>query len=251
MIERGAGSVTFEPDSSLIDNTSNLVVDAIAAFNRISGTSIWPDVVVEKRIPIASGLGGASADCAATLFAMNQLSGQCLDETTLLDMAASLGSDVPFFLGSRAARVSGRGTDLQPVRIPSGFVVIVSPNIQIAHKTQTLYSALRAEDFSNGTRIEQQVRHLNQFRTIDRDLLDNAFETALHRISATARSIADEMTECGVKQHWLSGAGPSRYAIFDDRDLADRTAIRLRDRLGDRAKVYSTTFSSTGPRIVR
>jgi 4-diphosphocytidyl-2-C-methyl-D-erythritol kinase len=244
-----SGSVSICPPGTALTISSNLVVEAIAAFNAATGNRIVPDIELEKRIPIAAGLGGASSDCAATLLALNELTGNPIDRERLAEIAASLGSDVPFFLGSPAASVSGRGTEIRTVRAPAGAVLIVSPNIKIPNKTRTLYAALRPEDYASGDSVARQAAHLDSFGSIDRDSLGNVFDVALARISDSAQSFADELTSCGVNQHWLSGAGPARYALFDDWDECERMAISVRERLQGKAQAIATRFATHGLRV--
>jgi 4-diphosphocytidyl-2-C-methyl-D-erythritol kinase len=243
------GSVSVHPSGSHIEGPGNLVEQAISAFNEVTGLRIVPDIKLLKHIPIAAGLGGASADCAATLLALNELAAHPLCNETLSEIAASLGSDVPFFLGSPSAMATGRGTETRPVRMPTGAVLIISPRIRIANKTRTLYAALLPGEFSSGVMVDQQAQHLNATGEINRECLDNAFDAALVRISEHARSIANGLTACGLSRHWLSGAGPSRYALFDDTDECDRMAILLRERLGGTARVIATRFATHGLQV--
>jgi 4-diphosphocytidyl-2-C-methyl-D-erythritol kinase len=102
----------------------NLAEAALGAF-RARVPELPPlHVQIEKRIPVAAGLGGGSADAAATLRAANRLTGDQLDADALRELAASLGSDVPSQVEPRHALVSGVGELVEPIELPLAFAVL-------------------------------------------------------------------------------------------------------------------------------
>jgi 4-diphosphocytidyl-2-C-methyl-D-erythritol kinase len=94
---------------------SNLILRAAVVLADATGVRGFADFLLEKRIPAAAGLGGGSADAAATLRVLNELWGCGLGEDALRDLGASVGSDVPALLGGGAWLASGRGERLEPV----------------------------------------------------------------------------------------------------------------------------------------
>jgi 4-diphosphocytidyl-2-C-methyl-D-erythritol kinase len=243
------GLVNFEPCCPDIDTHDNLIVKAIHEYNRIAGTGSTPDVTVIKRIPVASGLGGASSDCASTLSAMNALNANAVCPEELEAIAATLGSDIPFFLGSPTAMVSGRGTTLRRVPTPPGAVLIVSPDIAIPKKTTTLYSALNSKDFSDGSAVSQQMDRLASPGTIEPSLLANAFSRALSDVSPESAVVEAWMADAGITKSWLSGAGPSRYTLFDTLAECKLAEERLRQTGLNRSRVFSCTFLQSKPSL--
>lgn len=108
-----ANSLEFQcSDSTLPVDSSNLVVKAVNLFRQAAEFKEGLNIFLEKKIPSGGGLGGGSSDAAFTLKALNQLSHQPLSPEALIHLAAQLGSDVPFFLGSPLARCQGRGEKL-------------------------------------------------------------------------------------------------------------------------------------------
>jgi len=106
----------------------NIVFRSINLFRERTGFSEGLKVTVEKRIPAGGGLGGGSSDAAATLLALNELAGFPLNRAALLETAAALGSDVPFFIcQTGAALVTGRGETIEPIKAPRLFIVLVNP----------------------------------------------------------------------------------------------------------------------------
>src|SRR4030095_8769672 len=90
-------------------DSGNLVYRAAATFLGAAGIKDGVRIHLEKRLPLAAGLGGGSANAAITLVGLNELFGQAMSTTKLAELAASLGSDVPFFLQTQPALATGRG----------------------------------------------------------------------------------------------------------------------------------------------
>jgi len=118
--------------------SENLVFKAVSLFRKHTGFKNSLKISLEKHIPLGSGLGGGSSDAASTLLALNSLAETIpgikpLDAVSLAELGAVLGSDVLFFLKKcRAARVSGRGEQIQPIEIPSDmWFVLVKPDFSI------------------------------------------------------------------------------------------------------------------------
>ncbi|MDQ3541957.1 MAG: 4-(cytidine 5'-diphospho)-2-C-methyl-D-erythritol kinase [Chloroflexota bacterium] len=196
-----------------VSQDTNLILRAVDAFRQATEPPIHVCVSAIKRIPMASGLGGASADAAATILALNALVSDPLPDEALRELAASLGSDVPFFLGSPLALGSGTGTELLP-RTPVPFdILLIVPNLTIPNKTGTMYGMLDASDCSDGTRIENGVRALAKREFPDRQSLANTFERPLYALAPVLialRRTLESLDSLGVG---LSGAGPAHYVV--------------------------------------
>jgi 4-diphosphocytidyl-2-C-methyl-D-erythritol kinase len=204
-------------------------------------------IALRKRIPVASGLGGASADAAATLLVLDRLHGLKLSPAELHKTAAGLGSDVPFFLHGGLALASGRGERIESLpNVKPAYAVIVSPNLTIPNKTATLYGLLRASDFSDGSRAGVVAEALGRGELPPPELLENAFTRALYDRFEDLQSLPATMRRCGARTVALTGAGPSHYALFDDLDEAHQVATRLRYALTANAKVHCARFPVPG-----
>ncbi len=218
---------------------ANLVGRALSAFKHRSGSSIEVDISVSKRIPMAAGLGGASADAAATLIALNALIDVPLIDSHLHEIAASLGSDVPFFLGSPLAHSSGTGTSLSPLQPVSFDAILVVPKVTIPRKTATLYGLLEPSDFSEGSLIEHGVQALVRTGVPDQQSLGNAFERPLYALVPELSQLrqALETVECAAIG--LSGAGPAHYVVPSLGSVRE-TELALRALLPPDVQVVST-----------
>ena len=112
-------------DPSLPTGEENLVVRAVKLFREATKLTAGIKIVLEKKIPHGAGLGGGSSDAASTLLGLNELFAAGLQENDLLELAAQLGSDVPFFVVRSAAICRGRGEVVVPTSLTSRFSLLL------------------------------------------------------------------------------------------------------------------------------
>lgn len=206
-------------------------------------------VSLRKSIPIAAGLGGASSNAATVLLLANALFGAEVAPEALHNAAASLGSDVPFFLGSITALASGRGEELTPLpSLRDAFFVLVTPGVDIPRKTVTLYGQLRQEDFSDGSRMTSLVERLRTGSGIDSGHLRNAFERPLLHFLPELERIPALMRSFAGQRVGLSGAGPTWYAVVDSLEEANMLAALVRERVPS-ARVETAQALTDRPEI--
>ncbi len=147
-------TLTFEPSSRLAlevvgdptvpSDATNLVWRAADALRRAAGQpELGARIRVEKRIPAGGGLGGGSSDAAATLVALDRLWGTKAGSPRLLQLAAELGSDVPFFVQGGLQRGRGRGEQLEPLPAPARPLELVLAFPSFGCPTPQVYKALR------------------------------------------------------------------------------------------------------------
>jgi 4-diphosphocytidyl-2-C-methyl-D-erythritol kinase len=116
VFERGGNSIQLScSDQTLPVDARNLVYRAAANFLAAANISDGVKIHLEKKIPLAAGLGGGSGNAATTLLALNELFGQPLAAEKLHEIAAVLGSDIPFFLQNKPALATGRGEKILPL----------------------------------------------------------------------------------------------------------------------------------------
>ena len=234
LAETPGSDVTLSVTGPAPAGEENLAVAAVRALRDRAGVNHGAAVHLEKAIPVAAGLGGASSDAAAALVAASCLWSLALPGADLADTAAGLGSDVPFFLHAGTALVTGRGERIRPLP-PLGEVwfVIVTPRLAapLPRKTATLYGALTPADRSTGERVREQARRIAAGLPLDPALLENAFARPLYGLRPELRRVPLEMREAGAPFVALSGAGPSHYTAFADAAAADAYARELRPRV--------------------
>ena len=110
----------------------DLCLRAARALQTQSGTALGADISIDKQLPWGAGLGGGSSDAASTLLALNRLWGLRWPRERLLALGATLGADVPFFIGGENAFVEGIGEQLTPLQLPPQRFVVVKPDAAIA-----------------------------------------------------------------------------------------------------------------------
>lgn len=186
-----------------------------------------------KRIPVAAGLAGGSADAAAVLRAMNRLFDRMMTDKMLLTLAAELGSDVPYCLLGGTALCHGRGESI--TRLPdrlSLHAVIAVAGEHIA--TPAAYSALDRlySDFDGSVptgadgALDALIDSIGR-GVLDADRLFNIFEAAILPECPGARAIKDKLIALGAKYALMSGSGPSVYGIFEAKSAAEAAAEAL------------------------
>ena len=222
-----ADRISIEPAPRLTvegfrDDT--LVGGALECLARVAGCQPRWRARIWKRIPVAAGLGGGSSDAATALRLANETLAEPLSAADLVELAASLGSDVPFFLTSGPQLGTGTGTELAPLELPQDYwVVLISPDG--AHKSSTadVYAGFDrrggAEGFEErraalGSTIEQVRR--------PRDL------AALPPNDLASSPLAAELTALGAFRADVSGAGPAVYGLFHHREQAAKAERAIR-----------------------
>ena len=179
---------------------------------------------IDKRIPVASGLGGGSSDAAAALLLANRTLAEPLDSSALHGIAAELGADVPFFLHSGPALGSGAGDELEPLDLPQDFwVVLLLPEDAAKSSTADVYAAFDARGAEEGY-AERRDALLEALRGVrrPRDL------AALPPNDLAASELAPQLLDQGAFRADVSGAGPGVYGLFMQRAAAERAARLMR-----------------------
>ena len=253
-----ADTITFEESTELSVESSdpslageeNLVWRAADLLKRSDGHPGGARIRLEKRIPMNMGLGGGSSDAATTLLGLNTLWGLGLDPAALHGLAASLGSDVPFFLTGGTCLGTGRGDETSPLPgPPRSWVVLVchqeDPSPAGIGKTAHMYSLLEPGDFSDGSPTRQMVDALEDGGPID-GLLFNGFRRASQQASPQHIQLERLLAEAGGQKVCLAGSGPALFSLFPDEDGARRVLISLKDK-GVQAYCVSTVQPSSWP----
>jgi 4-diphosphocytidyl-2-C-methyl-D-erythritol kinase len=234
-----ADDLELSCDNHSLAGTENLALRALDLLRDETSYSGGARIHLCKRIPAAAGLGGASSDAAAALLGGRELWHQDLSDAEPHDLAARLGSDVPFFLRGGCAIGRDRGDRLEPLPLPANlWFVVVVPDVQIPAKTASLYALLSPEDFSDGSRIADQATHVRAGQAPDPTLLGNAFARPLYAIVPGLAALPDIMRDAGAESVAISGAGPAHYSVLSDGAEVEQIAACLRGRLGDRARVF-------------
>lgn len=221
-----------------LNGRPNLVLDALRSAQKLANTSQGARITLQKRIPLAAGLGGASSDAATTLIGCQRQWDTKFTTRQLHEAAARLGSDVPFLLTGGCALGRGRGERLEPLPLPSEcWFVLVSTRVSIQNKTQTLFRDLLPADFTEGVSILRQEQTLKSTGEINPTHLVNAFARPLYERIPSLKAVSAAMKAAGASNIALSGAGPTHYSVERDPERALSVANRLRDVLSTNAQI--------------
>ena len=217
-----ASEIVVEGDTEGIPLEENLVYRAARLLQNHLGETPGARIHLNKRIPLAAGLGGGSADAAATLVGLCRLWERDLRRGELATLAAELGSDVPFFLYGGTALAEGRGeriTPLPPLR--HADIVLLAPPIDLPNKTATLYRSLDPTDFTGGEVTRALVAALRKRLPPTPDEIFNGFtRAALERFDGL-EGYWSRFEKAGADNVHLSGAGPSLFSLARSRDDAE------------------------------
>jgi 4-diphosphocytidyl-2-C-methyl-D-erythritol kinase len=198
----------------------NLALKALDAVREYNPEIGFFKVHLLKRIPLAAGLGGGSADAAAILSHFGRLLGLSLDK--LMALALKLGSDLPFFLGPPLAVAQGRGEKLTPValNIPTQ-AVLVNPGFPLA--TKEVFRALALTKEPDNNNLGPDWRSLSGIGPLGRnDLLAPAL-----KIKPELNEILRLVKGLGAEYWGLSGSGPTFWALFSTEKRADKAQKSL------------------------
>ncbi|HLO02356.1 MAG TPA: 4-(cytidine 5'-diphospho)-2-C-methyl-D-erythritol kinase [Symbiobacteriaceae bacterium] len=213
--------VYCEPDVAG-DPERNLAYRAAELLRGETGYTGGALIRIRKRIPVAGGLAGGSTNGAATLVGLNQLWGLGLPEERLTALAIRLGSDVPFFVPSRPALVTGIGEVVQPITAPEPlWLVLATP--AVAKSTGGVYAL-----FDELTEVERPDTEalLAALATGDvkgvANSLGNVFEQVMLPRHPEIGALKAAMLEAGALGALMSGAGPSVFGVAKDQAAAER-----------------------------
>lgn len=233
-----------EGEELLPDLTENLIYRAAVALRELTGKALGADLHVVKRIPIGGGLGGGSSNAAGTLLALDRLWGLQLDQATLVELAAGLGSDVPFCLaGAGTSLVTGRGEQLSPLPPPPTLLWFVLGLSDTPLFTPEVYRGLTEEEIG----VEQSPAPMTMALAAGdvaevAALLSNDLQGPAFRLRPELADARQALLDAGALGAGLSGSGPTLFGVVRDRNAAGAVADEVAG-LFDRVAVVCSTPS--------
>ncbi len=235
-------TLRVECDSPELSGEANLVWKAAEALARSRGIQPRANIHVQKRIPIAMGLGGGSSDAAAALRALNDFWELSASTGELAEIAAEIGSDVSFFLYGGTALAEGRGELVSPLpALPPFNLTLVFPDLEIGDKTRRMYSRLTPANYSDGgtTRLLVQLLMSGQFVSESiRGCIYNVFQDIAEWEFPVLAQMRRAVLERGGLELYLCGAGPAMFAV-PSSEIQHRTVVEALQPMG--AGVYLVT----------
>jgi 4-diphosphocytidyl-2-C-methyl-D-erythritol kinase len=210
--------------ASLEPDRSNLVWRAAEALADIANVPLRGRIDLSKMIPIGAGLGGGSSDAAATLLGLNKLWQLHWPIQRLTQIAAELGSDVPFFLEPKSAIMRGRGELIEPVTTTlRGWVSLICPKFELAPAgVYAKHAALNAEH--NANQSEDRTSFSTLINLSPREvmpMLFNELEPAAFAIEPRLAALHAQINSMSGQPVRMTGSGSTLFSLFDSRMSAE------------------------------
>ena len=216
---------TDDPD--LPTDEGNLVMRAARLLQKAAGIETGARIRLQKRIPVAAGLGGGSSDAAATLWGLGRLWKLRWPTARLQELAVELGMDVPFFLGTGRAVARGRGEQLAPLPGGGGYaLVLVNPRVPLS--TREVYGRVptgwRAEPVGTD-RVIEALRTRNVSRVAA--ALTNNLEGLVEPVLPVIGRMKAALLAAGALGAIMSGSGPTVFGMARSLDHARQIRRRV------------------------
>lgn len=204
----------------------NLAYRAAAALREAAGIARGARITLDKRIPVAAGLGGGSTDAAAALVGLNRLWELRWPAERLEELASGLGMDVPFFLRGGAALGTGRGERLTSLGSAALALVLVNPRFAVS--TAEMYGRITPSMYSDGARAKDAARALES-RQAGRvaGSLYNGLEPAARAAYSQIGQMQAALLAAGALGAAMSGSGPTVFGVARSWEQARQIQARV------------------------
>jgi len=240
VFERAGSSLELScSNPELPTDSKNLVHRAAASFLAAAKISDGIRIHLQKNLPLAGGIGGGSANAAVTFTALNELFGSPLPPRKLHELAAALGSDIPFFLHDRPALATGRG---EKVRTLENFPALQGTAFFLVHpgfgvSTPWSYQKLaRFPETLNGRsgRAEKLISLLQggDLKAVAADFYNSLEAPAFDKFPAL-QFYKEFLRENGALVSLMSGSGSTTFAIAENLAAAENLAEKFKSQFGD------------------
>jgi 4-diphosphocytidyl-2-C-methyl-D-erythritol kinase len=240
--ESGAFELRYDPSTPAADQAAapadhrNLIHRAAFALGRAAGIEPWGQFTLTKRIPPQAGLGGGSSDAAAALVLANAAWDVHYPQKRLAEIAAELGSDVPFFLWGQSAICRGRGEEIEPIAAaPRLDVVVVKPPAGLG--TAAVYDSLGAGPVSELQRRDSAGRLAALLADLRTGALGKAGRQMTNGLQQAAAGFCEWIGRIGAAfgrlschGHLMTGSGSAYFGVMRSARHARRAAGMLSSR---------------------
>jgi len=230
---RPSGLELVSDNHQLSVEQDNLIYRAAVLLNEHLGQNRGACFNLEKRIPLAAGLAGGSADAAGALRGLNRLWNLGLSGGDLENLGGRLGSDIPFCLRGGTALARGRGEQLTSLQVSSGWwMILVKPPIEVS--TAEVYRNFRLQRVKKQPNTEAAIDSLKKadLRGVAENLV-NVLETVTIEFHPEIGKIKTEMIERGAIGALMSGSGPTVFGLVEGYEQAVNLADAFRHRFTD------------------
>lgn len=222
------------PGTDLPTNEQNLIYRAAQTIFNHTGYRNGVEIVLNKSIPSAAGLGGGSSDAATTLMTLNDLCSLGLSKTELIKLGAKLGADVPFFIFGRSAFATGIGDKLQTLPdLPQINMVLINPTFPLSTKTVYENLNLALTKKKNNYSIPRFYALGDVIRELHNDL-----EAVSLKMHPELNDLKQILMKEGALGALMSGSGPTLFGIFADEKSAKEAREAILKKVSGECLVF-------------
>jgi 4-diphosphocytidyl-2-C-methyl-D-erythritol kinase len=231
---RQEGITLHCPGTDLPTNEQNLIYRAAQTLFNHTGYRNGVEIVLNKYIPSAAGLGGGSSDAATTLMTLNDLCSLGLSKTELIKLGAKLGADVPFFIFGRSAFATGIGDKLQTLPdLPQINMVLINPTFPLSTKTVYENLNLALTKKKNNYSIPRFYALGDVIRELHNDL-----EAVSLKMHPELNDLKQILMKEGALGALMSGSGPTLFGIFADEKSAKEAREAILKKVSGECLVF-------------
>lgn len=204
----------------------------VAESEKVRVAKLGANLFLEKVMPLGAGLGGGSADAAATLRLLNRLWNLNFEATVLEEIGAKLGADVPFLVRGGSAFAEGIGerlTFIDPLDLPEGYALLIATPLD-AVPTKDAYAGVPKSGPDRWERYKAECSAYSGSHPypLQSSSLFNAFETSVFPKHPLVAEMKAKMSELGAESALMSGSGASVFGIFASKAQAETAAAALK-----------------------
>jgi 4-diphosphocytidyl-2-C-methyl-D-erythritol kinase len=225
-------------EPTLPTDSRNLIYRAADVFLKAAKITDGIRLHLEKKIPMAAGLGGGSGNAATTLLGLNEIFGRPLSPIQLQTIAASLGSDIPFFLQEKPALATGRGEKIQPLEffpaLRTAGLLLIHPGFGIA--TAWAYQQLAKFPHALNGKAGRAQKMISLLQTADLKTAAAEFYNSLEAPALEKYPLLalfqEFLRENGAAGTLMSGSGSSTFALVGNGSAAQQLAAKFKEKFG-------------------
>lgn len=189
------------------------------------------EIEIDKRIPVAAGLAGGSADCAAVLVGMNRLFDLRLSMKKLEEMAFTMGSDIPYCVRRGTVLAKGVGEELTNLDAPCPFCYVVLAKLPVSVSTAKVYQSLKWDEVESHPDTQAMIGAMKEGDVAKMGrLLSNVLETVTIPMYPDIEKIKKVLVEQGAEGALMSGSGPTVFTLFTEEETAKKAAREVKKK---------------------
>lgn len=229
-VTKSTNGIEFESNTEYLKNDDkNLCVLAAKKYFEYANVSFDGVLIkLKKVIPSKSGMGGGSADAAAVVELLERLFVK-LDDDKKLDLGMKLGADVPFCMTKTPALCQGIGEIITPIKLCKKKIYVVVAKNSTKPSTSFVYSEFDKNPVRFGGSHADVIRALETGNFNLFSSAFNSFEQIIFPSYPQVKTLCDKMREYGALHSRMTGAGPTVFGLFDDKQTAQKALLRFRE----------------------